>query len=69
MNNRETMKQMVLAGIGLARLGLCHVAAEIAEGRLVPLLEDCNPGDFELIHATMSVADLYPTVCAPSLSI
>lgn len=35
----------------------------------MPLLEDCNPGDFELIHATMSVADLYPTVCAPSLSI
>ncbi|QKN18307.1 hypothetical protein HR059_28315 (plasmid) [Sinorhizobium meliloti WSM1022] len=32
MNNRETMKQMVLAGIGLARLDLCHVAAEIAEG-------------------------------------
>lgn len=32
VNNCETMKQMVLAGIGVARLGLFHVAAEIAEG-------------------------------------
>ncbi len=40
----------------------------IAEGRLAPLLEDCNPGDLELIHATMSVADLYPTELAPERS-
>lgn len=51
VNNGETMKQMVLAGAGIARLGLFHVAAEIAEGKLVPLLEHCNPGDLELIHA------------------
>lgn len=51
VNNGETMKQMVLAGAGVARLGFFHVAAEIAEGRLVPLLEDCNPGDLELVHA------------------
>jgi DNA-binding transcriptional LysR family regulator len=42
---------MVLAGAGVARLGLFHVAADIAAGRLVPLLEDCNPGDLELINA------------------
>ncbi|PYE86928.1 LysR substrate-binding domain-containing protein [Phyllobacterium leguminum] len=51
INNGETMKQMVLAGAGIARLGLFHVAADIAAGRLVPLLEDFNPGDLELIHA------------------
>jgi DNA-binding transcriptional LysR family regulator len=51
VNNGETMKQMVLAGAGIARLGVFHVAAEIAEGSLVPLLEDCNPGDLELVHA------------------
>lgn len=51
VNNGETMKQMALAGAGIARLGRFHVAAEIAEGRLVALLEDCNPGDLELIHA------------------
>ncbi|MCI4591231.1 LysR family transcriptional regulator [Sphingobium sp. BYY-5] len=51
VNNGETMKQMVLAGAGIARLGVFHVAAEIAEGSLVPLLEECNPGDLELVHA------------------
>ncbi|MER9677275.1 LysR substrate-binding domain-containing protein [Mesorhizobium sp. M0208] len=51
VNNGETMKQMAIVGTGIARLGLFHVAAEIAEGRLVPLLEDCNPGDLELVHA------------------
>ncbi|MBX5172324.1 LysR family transcriptional regulator [Rhizobium sp. NZLR1b] len=51
VNNGETMKQMALAGAGIARLARFHVAAEIAEGSLVALLEDCNPGDLELIHA------------------
>lgn len=51
VNNGETMKQMALAGAGIARLGLFHVADEIAAGRLIPLLEDQNPGDLELVHA------------------
>ena len=51
VNNGETMKQMALEGGGIARVGLFHVAAEIAAGTLVPLLEDCNPGDLEMIHA------------------
>jgi DNA-binding transcriptional LysR family regulator len=51
VNNGETMKQMALAGAGIARLGLFHVAEDIAAGRLVPLLEDWNPGDLELVHA------------------
>lgn len=51
VNNGETMKQMVLAGAGIARVGLFHVADEIAAGWLVPLLEDLNPGDLELVHA------------------
>ncbi|MBY3157743.1 LysR family transcriptional regulator [Rhizobium laguerreae] len=51
VNNGETMKQMVLAGAGIARVGLFHVANEIAAGRLIPLLEDYNPGDLELVHA------------------
>ncbi len=25
--------------------------ADIAAGRLVPILEDCNPGDTEAVHA------------------
>ncbi|MGO7211699.1 LysR substrate-binding domain-containing protein [Rhizobium ruizarguesonis] len=51
VNNGETMKQMALAGAGIARVGLFHVESEIAAGSLVPLLEDQNPGDLELIHA------------------
>lgn len=51
VNNGETMKQMALAGAGIARLGLFHIAADFAAGALVPLLEECNPGDLEMIHA------------------
>ena len=51
VNNGETMKQMALAGAGVARLALFHVAAEIAAGTLAPLLETFNPGDLEMIHA------------------
>jgi DNA-binding transcriptional LysR family regulator len=35
----------------LARLGTFQVREDIAAGRLVPVLEDCNPGDTEDIHA------------------
>ncbi|TCU30948.1 DNA-binding transcriptional LysR family regulator [Rhizobium azibense] len=51
VNNGETMKQMALAGAGIARVGLFHVAEEISTGRLVPLLQEHNPGDLELVHA------------------
>jgi DNA-binding transcriptional LysR family regulator len=51
VNNGETARQTALDGLGIARLGYFHVAADIAAGRLVPLLEAFNPGDLELIHA------------------
>lgn len=51
VNNGETMRQMTLAGVGIARLGVFHVADDLRAGALVPLLEDYNPGDLELIHA------------------
>ena len=47
----ESMRLMALAGTGIARLALWHIGADIAAGRLVPLLEDFNPGDEEPIHA------------------
>jgi DNA-binding transcriptional LysR family regulator len=50
-NNGETLGQLAAAGVGIARVGRFSVAAEIADGRLVPLLETFNPGDVELIHA------------------
>jgi DNA-binding transcriptional LysR family regulator len=51
VNNGETMRQAVLNGLGIARLGRWHVAEALASGKLVPLLEEFNPGDFEMIHA------------------
>jgi len=51
VNNGESMKQMVLAGVGIARLARFHVAAEIAHGELVVLLEAFNPRDLEAISA------------------
>jgi DNA-binding transcriptional LysR family regulator len=37
--------------MGIARVGRFSVAQELADGRLVPILERFNPGDVELIHA------------------
>ena len=51
VNNGETMRQMALAGVGVARLGLFHVAADIETGALTPLLEAYNPDDLETINA------------------
>jgi hypothetical protein len=51
VNNGETMRQVALAGVGVARLGLFHVKDAINAGQLVPLLEKYNPGDLEMIHA------------------
>ena len=50
-NNGETLGQLAAAGVGIARVGAFSVIDDIAAGRLVPLLEDFNPGDVELIHA------------------
>ncbi len=50
-NNGETMRQLVLAGMGISRLGFFHVAEDIRAGKLVELLDEFNAGDLEDIHA------------------
>lgn len=50
-NNGDTLVQLALAGVGIARVGTFNVADHLAAGRLVPLLEPFNPGDREDIHA------------------
>lgn len=50
-NNGETLAHLAAAGVGVARVGSFSVAHEIADGRLVPILEDFNPRDIEQIHA------------------
>jgi DNA-binding transcriptional LysR family regulator len=47
----ESARLLSLAGVGLARLGLFHVGADIAAGRLEAVLEEFNPGDTQEIHA------------------
>ncbi len=50
-NNGETLGQLAAAGVGAARVGAFSVVDDVAAGRPVPVLEDFNPGDVELIHA------------------
>ena len=50
-NNGETLGQLAAIGVGIARVGAFSVAPELADGRLVPVLEAFNPGDVEQIHA------------------
>jgi len=51
VSDGETLRHLVLAGIGLARLSLYHVHDDLAAGRLVPVLEDFNPRELQPIHA------------------
>lgn len=50
-NNGETLGQLAANGVGIARVGAFSVVPEIADGRLVAVLEAYNPGDVEPIHA------------------
>lgn len=47
----DALHRLALAGLGLARLATFQVRDDIAAGRLLPVLEDCNPGDVEEVHA------------------
>ncbi|UEM22877.1 LysR family transcriptional regulator [Skermanella mucosa] len=54
-NNGETVREMALRGVGLARLADFHVDPDIAAGRLVEVLGNGGgsdqPGDAEDVHA------------------
>jgi DNA-binding transcriptional LysR family regulator len=49
-NNGETIRQMAVAGIGIARLGLFLVEEDLRAKTLVPLLEAYNPNDAEQVN-------------------
>jgi DNA-binding transcriptional LysR family regulator len=51
VSDGEAVRRLTLAGVGLARLALFHIGPDIEAGRLVPVLEDFNPGDGEDVHA------------------
>lgn len=50
-NSGETLGQLALDGVGIARLGDFYVKDAITHGQLIPLLEPFNPGDREIYHA------------------
>jgi len=47
----EALRQLAVAGAGLARLSRYHIQADLDAGRLVPVLEKFNPRDMAPIHA------------------
>ncbi|AUW43465.1 LysR family transcriptional regulator [Rhizobium leguminosarum] len=47
----EAMRHLALSGAGLARLAAFTVRPDIEAGRLVPVLEEANPGDLEEFYA------------------
>ncbi|OHV88972.1 LysR family transcriptional regulator [Mesorhizobium sp. ORS 3428] len=51
VSDGEAMRLTALSGAGIARLARWHVEPDIVAGRLVPLLEEFNPGDEEPTHA------------------
>jgi DNA-binding transcriptional LysR family regulator len=55
----EALRRLALNGTGLARLAAFRVREDIAEGRLVPVMEAYNPGDLEEVHAVFVGQDGY----------
>lgn len=51
ISDGEGIRRLALAGVGPARLAAFTIRDDIAQGRLVPLLEDANPSDEEAFHA------------------
>ena len=47
----EALHRLALAALGLARLAAFQVRDDMSAGRLIPVLEECNPGDVEDVHA------------------
>ncbi|MDA7417938.1 LysR family transcriptional regulator [Xenophilus arseniciresistens] len=47
----DTLRHLALQGVGLARLSIYHIHADLQAGRLVPVMEAFNPEDIEPIHA------------------
>lgn len=51
ISDGDSMRQLVLAGMGIGRFSRLHVQPDIDQGRLLPVLEAFNPGDRETVHA------------------
>ena len=56
-NNGPTVRELCIAGLGLARIGQYHVQSDLDAGRLIAVLKDYNPEDIEPIHAVYAGHD------------
>ncbi|WP_040408312.1 LysR substrate-binding domain-containing protein [Aureimonas ureilytica] len=50
-NNGDTLGQLAVLGMGIARVATFSFADELADGRLVPILEEFNPVDVQMVNA------------------
>ena len=53
-NSGPTVREICVAGGGLMRSGKYNVAPHIARGALVPILQDWNANDTEVVHAVFA---------------
>ncbi|MDB5656423.1 MAG: LysR family transcriptional regulator [Tardiphaga sp.] len=51
VSDGEAMRHLAIAGAGLSRMSRLHIDPDIEAGRLMPVLENYNPGDLEATHA------------------
>lgn len=51
VSDGEALRRLALGGLGLARLASFQVEDDVRAGRLLPVLENFNPGDLEEVHA------------------
>jgi DNA-binding transcriptional LysR family regulator len=51
VSDGDALKTLAIAGVGLVRLVSFIVRDDIAANRLVPVLEEFNPGDLDELHA------------------
>lgn len=56
----ESLRQLALCGVGLARLAAFTIHDDLRAGRLVAVMEDFNPEDREEFHAIFLGRDLMP---------
>ena len=63
VNDGDVMRQLAIAGAGLARLSVYHAWHDLAAGRLVPVLEAFNTGELEPIQPSTWAA---PTAYRPA---
>ena len=51
VSDGDALRTLAISGVGLVRLASFIIRDDIAANRLVPVLEEFNPGDIDELHA------------------